>query len=101
MIIAETFEFRLGQYTVSVRPRPDNPGWPVYVVFIGERFVGKSFSRPDEECCRFLERFAGRYAEPSKRKRRRFNSDSCSACGAAFINKDGIGLCLPCRKPRR
>lgn len=61
MIIAETCTFVLGCYTVQQRPRPDNPAWPVYIVFRGDpetgyRVVGRSFSRPDEGCCRWLER---------------------------------------------
>lgn len=46
----------LDKFTVRAGLRPDNPAFPVYLVFIGERLIGKSFSLPDLECCRWLER---------------------------------------------
>jgi hypothetical protein len=54
MIADQTFE--LGRFTVRVRVRFDNPAWPVYLVFVASKFVGKSFSRPDIGCCEWLER---------------------------------------------
>jgi hypothetical protein len=56
MPIADTSIFQLGSFTVQQRPRPDNAGWPVYIVFLGDRLIGKSFSRPDLDCCLWLER---------------------------------------------
>lgn len=47
---------RLGKFTVHVRLRFDNPAWPLYVVYVGERLIGKSFSIPDLGCCQWLER---------------------------------------------
>lgn len=44
------------KFTVRVGLRPDNPAFPVYLVFIGTNLIGKSFSLPDLECCRWLER---------------------------------------------
>lgn len=46
---------RLGRYTVVQRLRFDNPAWPQYVIFAGDKLVGKSFSMPDEGWCQFLE----------------------------------------------
>ena len=45
----------MGAFTVRVCLRPDNPAFPIYAVYRGELFVGKSFSMPDEGCCRWLE----------------------------------------------
>jgi hypothetical protein len=69
-MIAEAYEFQLGLYTVRVRPRPDSPGWPVYIVYRGMLLIGKSFSRPDEGCCRWIETSNGAYAAPSGPPRR-------------------------------
>jgi hypothetical protein len=52
--IADTREFQIGCFTVQQRPRPDNPAVPAYVVFIGERLIGKSFSLPNIDCCESL-----------------------------------------------
>lgn len=54
--------FKLGKYTVRINQRPDNPAFPVYVVLIGVRFVGKQFSRPSMTDCEWHERQAGIYA---------------------------------------
>lgn len=56
MLIAETFTFTLGRYTVQQRPRFDSPAWAVYIIFRGAKLIGKSFSRPDLDCCKWLER---------------------------------------------
>lgn len=53
-MIAETLTFDLGHFTVWQRPRFDNPAWPVYIVYLRDRLVGKSFSRPDLSCCEWL-----------------------------------------------
>lgn len=66
MIIADTCSFTLGKFTVQQRPRPDNPAWPVYIVFRGEKLIGKSFSIPDLGCCEWLERTNGVYATPEE-----------------------------------
>jgi hypothetical protein len=68
--IAECRTFHIGRFTVWQRPRQDNPFWPVYIVFVGERLVGKSFSLPNLDCCRWLERWGNRYAEDSAAPRR-------------------------------
>lgn len=47
---------KLGQFTVRIGLRPDNPAFPVYLIYKGEKFIGKSFSMPDEGCCAWLER---------------------------------------------
>ena len=60
---------RLGRFTVVTRLRFDNPAFAQYLVFIGDKLIGKSFSMPDEGTCRWLEcqEIAGRtvYAEKS------------------------------------
>jgi hypothetical protein len=56
MIIAATSSYTLGRFTVQQRPRFDNPAWAVYIVFLGERLIGKSFSMPDIGCCEWLQR---------------------------------------------
>jgi hypothetical protein len=53
-----------GKYIVRVGLRCDNPAFPVYLVYVGNRLIGKSFSVPDEGCCRWLERQDG-YAQAS------------------------------------
>lgn len=50
--------FRLGKFTVRQQLRFDNPAFAQFVVFIGERLIGKSFSMPDLGCCEWLERQA-------------------------------------------
>lgn len=62
----------MGVFTVQVRLRPDNPAFPVYVIFRGERLVGRSFSMPDEGCCHWLEAQEAnriRYAEEAAQKK--------------------------------
>lgn len=56
--------FILGQFTVLIRLRPDNPAFACFVVFKGERLIGKQFSRPNEDDARWLER--GEYADKSR-----------------------------------
>ena len=65
MIISETLSFNIGRYVVHQRPRPDNPAWSVYIVMLGTRIVGRSFSMPDLSCCEWLERENGVYATNS------------------------------------
>lgn len=81
-VIAETCSFALGRYTVWQRPRPDNPAWAVFVVYVGTKLIGKSFSRPDLECCRWLERSNGCYAEQSAPPRRYTANDGEVHAGA-------------------
>lgn len=59
MMIAETRSFELGPFSVQQRPRQDNPAFAVYIISRASRFIGKSFSCPDLECCRWLEREHG------------------------------------------
>lgn len=56
MIIADTGQFELGPYTIYQRVRPDNPAWPAYLVFRGDKLIGRNFSKPDLGCCEWLER---------------------------------------------
>lgn len=56
---------REGRYTVSRILRFDNPFWPAYLIFRGEKLVGRSFSYPDAEWCESIERITklGRYVD--------------------------------------
>lgn len=45
----------LGRFTVRPAIRTDNPAFPVYLVFLGDVLIGKSFSIPDIGCCEWLE----------------------------------------------
>lgn len=56
MIVAGTSTFTLSSFTVRVRPRFDNPAWAVYLVFAGERLIGKQFSIPTLSDCEWLQR---------------------------------------------
>lgn len=56
MIIVETASFQLGAYTVQQRPRPDNPAFAVFVVMKAAKIIGRQFSRPSEDDCKWLER---------------------------------------------
>lgn len=60
MNIADTRTFQLGPYTVVQRPRANDPACPAYTIWRGEQIVGRSYSRPDEACCRWLESHPGR-----------------------------------------
>lgn len=63
-MIAEERSWHLGPYFVRQTVRPDNPYWPCYIVFRGQKLVGKQFSRPNEADCQWLEKWGGeRYAE--------------------------------------
>lgn len=64
MIIAETRTFPVGPFTVHQRPRLDNPAWAQYLVFLGKKLVGASFSLPDLGCCEWLRDKRGVYASP-------------------------------------
>lgn len=46
----------LGKYTVVIAIRQDNPAFPCYRVFVGERLIGKQFSVPSISDCQWLER---------------------------------------------
>ena len=64
--IAESKRWQCGKYTIQQRPRPDNPAFPTYLVFVGDKFIGSEFSLPDEGACRWLElNGAGNYAPRS------------------------------------
>lgn len=56
MQIVEVRSWEIGKFTVRQRPRFDNPSWGQYLVFIGEKLIGKSFSMPDLGACEWLER---------------------------------------------
>ena len=57
MIAAEVgTTFTLGLYIVRISLRPDNPAFATYLIFRGDKLIGKQFSRPDEDACKWLER---------------------------------------------
>jgi hypothetical protein len=56
MPIAATGIWKVGPYTVQSRPRFDSPAWAVYIVFRGDKLIGKCFSMPDVGWCNALER---------------------------------------------
>ena len=45
-----------GRFTVRIGLRPDNPAFPVYLVFVKGKLIGRSFSIPDSSACEWLER---------------------------------------------
>lgn len=47
---------RLGRYLVRIGLRRDNPAFPVYLIYRGDKLIGRSFSMPDLGCCEYLER---------------------------------------------
>lgn len=55
MLIVESCSWRLGVFTVYQRPRFSAPAWPQYLVYIGPKLIGKQFSRPSLDDCRWLE----------------------------------------------
>jgi hypothetical protein len=72
MIIAEVRSFQVGRYTVWQKPRLDNPAFAQYLVYLGKKLLGASFSVPDVECCRWVERNGSspKYADQSAPLRR-------------------------------
>lgn len=57
--MSDSATFELGKFTVRIGLRRDNPAFPVYLVFHGDRLVGKHFSRPGLSDCQWLERTNG------------------------------------------
>ena len=57
MVIAETRSFPVGRFTVWQKPRFDNPAFAQYVIYLAGKLIGKSFSRPDAECCERMEKY--------------------------------------------
>jgi hypothetical protein len=60
-------EWKCGRYTVRQAIRPDNAAFPCYMIFRGDKLVGRSFSVPDRDWCEAIERLAkwGSYVEHS------------------------------------
>ena len=66
--------FTLGAFTVREMLRPDNPAFCRYVVYLGGRLIGSSFSRPDEGWCAHLLRRCNEeisYLEPERKQKLR------------------------------
>jgi hypothetical protein len=61
-----TTTITLGRYTVRQGIRVDNPAFPSYLIYCGERLIGKQFSMPSESDCAWLERTNGTYAKESR-----------------------------------
>lgn len=78
VLIAQPGQFDLGPYTVRLSVRPDNPYWIQYLVFRAGLLIGRHFSKPDLDCCRWLEqqRLRAVYAERSPP--RRFHPMRCN-----------------------
>ena len=74
MLTPECKTWKLGRFTVRQGVRPDNPAFAVYMVFVGEKLIGRSFSVPDRGCCEWLQRqhaadrpvYATQSAQPKK-----------------------------------
>lgn len=69
-MIAESRAYQVGPFTIQERPRPDNPAWPVYIVLLGLRVVGKGFSKPSISDCEWMAGQKGEtvYADPAPAK---------------------------------
>ena len=57
--------FQLGRYTVRCSLRPDNPAFARYLIYRNNLLVGRQFSRPSLEDCRWLEKWGTKYATVS------------------------------------
>ena len=55
----------LGIYTVRVSLRHDNPHWPRYLIYLGEKMIGRQFSVPTLSDCQWLHRTSGVFATSS------------------------------------
>ena len=60
-------EWKCGRYTVRQAMRLDNPSFPCYQIFRGDKLIGRSFSVPDSDWCEAIERLTkwGRYVDES------------------------------------
>jgi hypothetical protein len=61
-----TTTITLGRYTVRQGIRVDNPAFPSYLIYCGERLIGKQFSMPSESDCAWLDQSKGTYAKESR-----------------------------------
>lgn len=67
MTIGETI--LLGPFVVRCALRFDNPAFPRYIIFRGDRLVGVQFSVPCLSDCRWHEVRRGRYATAEETKK--------------------------------
>lgn len=74
---------RIGPYTVRAGMRLDNPAFPVYLIYRGEKFIGKQFSMPSETDCEWLERTNGRYVLQAQQKPYGYSARSIGRRGRA------------------
>ena len=91
-MIADTVSFELGCYTIWQRPRFDNPAWSVFMIYLGDKLIGKSFSRPDLDGCQRIEREGKTKQEASSIAPLSWATDKKRACakkGRAAAAKRG------------
>jgi hypothetical protein len=63
--IAERSTWKLGLFTVRQVVRQDNPYWPAFLIFLGEKLIGRQASRPSESDCEWHRATSGVYATVS------------------------------------
>lgn len=56
----------LGRFVVRLGLRTDNPAWPLYLVYLKDKLIGKAFSVPDFAWCEHLERLYGYETAPAE-----------------------------------
>jgi len=59
---------QIGKYTVRCALRFDNPAWPKYLIFHGEKLLGAQFSMPNISDCRWHEHRRGQFATAAETK---------------------------------
>lgn len=95
--------FDLGPYTVRLGLRPDNPAFPAYLVFRGDRLIGRQFSCPSESDCQRIERERSDAEPCSARRKTRYGRNDlvrtrqCGRCHFKFIPKNDTNYCAACR----
>jgi hypothetical protein len=104
MMIAATSSFAVGRFTVHQRPRHDNPYFAVFVIYLGENFIGKQFSMPSVGDCESLGRNHMPRTQPQERtqkygRRAAIALSTCERCGSPFSGLSA--LCVPCKERKR
>ncbi len=61
--VVETKEWMCGKYKIIQRPRTDNPSFAVFLIYHHNKYLGRQFSMPNKEDCRFVADFTatGKY----------------------------------------
>lgn len=78
--IAETRTYQIGKFTIREQPRYDNPAWPKYLIFLGDKLIGSQFSRPGVSDCEWQAR-GHIYALPSQSQPQRVYSAATGIAG--------------------